>query len=64
MKVFENILDCRLKALFEINDNQFGIASGRFTTDAIYIMQQIQQKYVGKMKKLCNIFVDLKKAFD
>ena len=36
---------------------------GEGTTDAIFIMQQVQEKHQAK-KKLCYAFVDLEKAFD
>ena len=34
------------------------------TTGAIFIVRQLQEKYLEKRKKLYHIFVDLKKAFD
>jgi hypothetical protein len=35
-----------------------------FTTDAIFIVRQLQEKYLGKNKELWMAFVDLEKAFD
>ena len=64
MKLWEKILDGRLKDVVKISDNQFGFSAGRSTTDAIFILRQIQQKYTEKKKKLYHIFVDLEKAFD
>lgn len=64
MKVWEKILDGRLKEVVNISGNQFGFAAGRSTTDAIFILRQIQQKYTEKKKRLYHIFVDLEKAFD
>ena len=43
---------------------QFGFMTGRSTTDAIYLVRQLQEKYFGKRKKLYFAFVDLEKAFD
>ena len=37
--------------------------SGHGTTDAIFILRQIQKKYIGKNRNLYFAFVDLKKAF-
>ena len=38
--------------------------SGRGTTDAIFIVHQLQEKYLVKNKELWMAFVDLEKAFD
>ena len=64
MKLWEKILDFRLKDVVKISDNQFGFSAGKSTTDAIFILRQIQQKYIEKKKKLYHIFIDLEKAFD
>ena len=64
MKLWEKILDGRLKEVVKISDNQFGFSSGKSTTDAIFILRHIQQKYSEKKKNLYHIFIDLEKAFD
>ena len=38
--------------------------TGRIFTDAIFILRQLQEKYLGKKKNLYFAFVDLEKAFD
>ena len=43
---------------------QFGFMSGKGTTDAIFIMRQVQDKYQAKKTKLYYTFVDLENAFD
>ena len=47
-----------------INNMQFGFMPGKGTTDAIFIMRQIQEKHQAKKKKLYYALVDLEKAFD
>ena len=42
---------------------QFGFMPGKGTTDAIFIMRQVQEKKQAKKKKLYYAFVDLEKAF-
>ena len=42
---------------------QFGFMAGKGTTDAIFLVRQLQEKYLGK-KKLFLAFVNLEKAFD
>ena len=49
----------------KIDSMQFGFMAGRSTTDAsIFIVRQLQEKYLAKNKELWMAFVDLEKAFD
>jgi len=43
---------------------QFGFMPGKGTTDAIFTLRQMQEKYGCIGKKLYFAFVDLEKAFD
>ena len=47
-----------------INEMLFGFCPGRGTTDAIFILRQLQDKYFAKHRKLHIAFVDLEKTFD
>ena len=47
-----------------MDENQFGFMAGRSTMGAIFVIQQLQEKYLEKKRKLYHIFVDLEKAFD
>ncbi len=49
--------------MVKIDECQFGFQGGKSTTDAIFIVRQVQEKYVEK-KELFHVFVDLEKAFD
>ena len=42
----------------------FGFVPGRGTTDAIFVVRQLQEKYLAANKGLNMAFVDLEKAFD
>ena len=64
MKIYEKMLGNRLKAVVTISGNQLGFTAGRRTTDGIFMLRQIQQKYSERKKELYHIFVDFKKAFD
>ena len=64
MKVIERIADVNIRLQVDINDMQFGFMPGRGTTDAIFILRQMQEKYIGADKRLYMAFVDLEKAFD
>ena len=54
MNLLERVLEKRIRCQVSIDNMQFG----KGTTDAIFIMRQVQKK------KLYYAFVDLEKAFD
>ena len=43
---------------------QFGFSSVKGTTDAVIIIQQLQEKHLEVHKDLFFTFVDLEKAYD
>ena len=47
-----------------IDNMQFGFRPGRDNTDTIFILKQLQEKYLHKKKNTYFAFTDLKKAFD
>ena len=64
MKVLERIVDGLIRQVVSINDSQFGFVLGRGTIDAIFVVRQLQEKYLAASKRLYMAFVDLEKAFD
>ena len=58
------MVDARVRRIVKIDDMQFGFMAGKGTTDAIFIVRQLQEKYLAKKKDLWMAFVDLEKAFD
>ena len=64
MKVLERIVDGLIRQVVSIDDSQFGFVPGRGTTDAIFVVRQLQEKYLAANKRLYMAFVDLEKAFD
>jgi len=60
----ERIFKHRIWQQIDIDDMQFGFMKGKGTTDAIFIVRQIQEKFRAKGKKIYFVFVDLEKAFD
>ena len=64
MKALERVLERRLRMKVNIDDMQFGLMSGKETVDAIFIVRQLQEKFMEKRKDLFYAFVDLEKAFD
>ena len=64
MKVLERVIDKKVRSKVDIDDMQFGFRPGRGTTDAIFIVRQVQERFLEKKKDLWMAFVDLEKAFD
>src|SRR6478735_8316429 len=64
MKVFERVIEKRVRSQIELDDMQFGFSPGKGTTDAIFIFRQLQEKFLSKNKEVWMAFVDLEKAFD
>ena len=64
MKVLERIVDGLIRQLVSINDSHFGFVPDRGITVAIFVVRQLQEKYLAANKKLYIAFVDLEKAFD
>ena len=70
MKVMERIVDGMIQEMIAIDEMQFAFVPGRGTTDAIFIIRQLQEKFLSrkdlndKNLTLFFAFVDLEKAFD
>ena len=64
MKVFERVIEAKVRSRVKIDDMQLGFRPGRGTTDAIFVVRQVQERYLAKKKELWMGFVDLEKAFD
>ena len=62
MKVLERVLERRLRKKIEVNEMQCGFMPGRGTTDAIFMVRQLQEKYLIRKKCLYFCFVDLGKG--
>ena len=58
------MLEKRIRCLVSIDNMQCGFMIGKGTTDAIFIMRQVQEKHQAKKKKLYYAFMDLEKEFD
>src|SRR3989441_2752155 len=63
LKALERVLEARLRKTVKVDEMQFEFSPGKGTTDAIFIVRQIQEKLLGKQKELWMAFVDLEKAF-
>ena len=59
MKGMERVIEKIIRERISIDDMQFGFMPGRGTTDAIFILRQLQEKHLAKNKKLYFALVDL-----
>ena len=64
MELFEKVLEERFRKLIKVDGQQFGFCPGRSTTNAVFIMRKLQEKFSENKKKLYHVFVDLEEAFD
>ena len=64
MKVCERIIEARLRDRVEISKQQYGFMPGKETTDAMFVLRILMEKYMEGQKELYCVFVDLEKAYD
>ena len=64
MKMWERVVEARLRDKVEIGEQQFGFMPGKSTTDAIFALRLLMEKYREGQQQLHCVFVDLEKAYD
>ena len=64
MKVFKWIADSLIRQVLTIDESQFGFIPGSDTTDAIFVIRQLKEKYFTAGKQIYMAIVILQKAFD
>ena len=50
MKILERVLEKRIRERVTLDEMQFGFRPGRGTMDAIFIVRQMQEKFLAKKK--------------
>ena len=55
MKILERIVDGLIRQVVSFDDSQFGFVPGRGTTDAIFVVRQLQEKYLAVNKRLYGL---------
>ena len=63
MKLFERVHINRLRNIVSISEEQFGFMKGKSTTDDIFLLRQLQERYRDIQQDLPFIFIDLGKAY-
>ena len=63
MKLWERVIEHRLRMLTRVSEKQFGFMPGRSTMEAIYLLRRLVEKYRSTKKDLHMVFIDLEKAY-
>ncbi|XP_064081887.1 uncharacterized protein LOC135198244 [Macrobrachium nipponense] len=63
LKMLERMTDARLREV-EIGKEQMGFMKGRGTTDGIFCLRQLMEKFRAKKRDLQMVFIDLEKVYD
>jgi hypothetical protein len=64
MKLWERVIEGRLRKVTKVGDMQFGFVQGKSTTEPVFMLRQMMEKYRRQRKKMHVVFVDLEKAYD
>ena len=70
MKVMEHLIGELISEIVKIDEMQYAFVKGQGTTDVIFILRQLQEKYMSRVDSnnknliLYFAFVDLEKTFD
>ena len=64
MKIWERIIDRRLREEIYIGDEQFGFMPRIGMTDAIFGVRQRMEKHREKQNVLHMVFIDIEKPYD
>ena len=64
MKVWERIIEAWLRNRIEISKQQYGFILGKETTDAMFSLRMLIEKYREGQRELHCVFVDLEKAYN
>jgi hypothetical protein len=64
MKLWERIIEHRLRGVTNVTENQFGFMLGRSTMETIFLIRQLMKRCREQKKDMHVIFIDLEKVYD
>ena len=64
LKLLERVIEARLRLIVNIKQNQYGFQKGRSTTEPMFCLRILQEKFREFNRDLHMVFVDLEKAYD
>ena len=64
MKIWERIIETRLRDRVETSKQQYGFMPGKGTNNAMLALRMLIEKYREVQRELYCVFVDLEKAYD
>ena len=64
MKLWERVVEARLRAEGSICEQQYGFMPKKSSTDVVFALRMLIEKYREGQRELHCVFVDLEKAYD
>ena len=64
MKLWERVIEKRIRRETVIRENQFRFMPGKSSTETIHLLRRLMEKYRERKKDLLLVLIDLEKAYD